>query len=62
MSNHCCTYTVQDIAEMLQLNKNTVYSHIRNNIFPFPVHHIGRKYFVSAEVFDDFLKNGFNIN
>lgn len=62
MNNYCCIYTAHDIADKLHININTVYSHIRNNMFPFRVFRLGRKYVVSAEEFDGIFGNGVTKN
>ena len=48
-------YTAEEIAQILKININTLYKYFKLNMFHFTPVRIGRKYYVSKDVFDNFI-------
>lgn len=60
MTKQIKLYTLQEVADILKLNRQTLYNKIRAG--EFEINKVGKEYRVTEEQLQDIIKNGFNKN
>ena len=53
-------YTLQELADALRLNRQTIYNNIKRGRIK--AQKYGREYRITQDQFDDLIKNGYNIS
>ena len=60
MSDQTKLYTLQEVADILRMNRQTLYNNIRRG--KLKASKVGKEYRFTAEQVQDIIKNGFNGN
>ena len=60
MSDQIKLYTLQEVADILKMNRQTLYNNISRG--KLKLTKVGKEYRLTEEQLQDIIKNGFNVN